>query len=129
MEVINALCTRTPEVIVFELTDCLGAKNTQKSLAILDELLNNKEPIQKVLIVLAKHFRDLLMVRECINQRLNATAVLDANKQFLASKYMNQARNFSFDELMRIFKEFVKLDIDSKTGLIDPKIGLQKILL
>ena len=55
--------------------------------------------------------------------------VLELKLPFQAKKYMTQARNFTFNELVSIFKDFVKLDMDSKIGLIDAKIGLQKILL
>ena len=128
-EDINSLCIRTPEVIIFELTDNMGEKNAQKALFVLDELLNNKEPIQKVMIMLARHFKNLLITKECINQGKNVMDVLELKLPFQAKKYMTQARNFTFNELVSIFKDFVKLDMDSKISLIDAKIGLQKILL
>ena len=46
-----------------------------------------------------------------------------------AKKYSDQSKNFSKEELIRIFKELAELDADSKVGKIDLKIGLQKIMM
>ena len=53
---IDKLCIRTSDVIIFDLTDSVGKRNVKKALESLNELIENKEPIQKIAIMIAKHF-------------------------------------------------------------------------
>ena len=53
-ETIDLLCIRTSDVIIFDLTDNLGKKETKRALEVLQNLIYNKEPIQKIFITLSK---------------------------------------------------------------------------
>ena len=125
---IDKMCIRTPEIIIFDLTDCIGDKNTKKSLEILEELLDNKEPIQKILVMITRHFKSLLIAKVCKIQGVNVEKELGV-KPFAATKYSRQAQNFTLDELVNKFKALALLDVNSKIGNIDIKIGLQQFLL
>ncbi len=125
---IDLMCAKTPEVIIFELTDSMGDRNKSKSLKVLDNLLDSKEPIQKIAIMLAKHFKNLMIAKFCKEQGKNVAVELNVSP-YPASKYTNQANNFSKEELISIFKSFAELDLNSKIGNIDLKVGLQRIIL
>ena len=56
---VDNLAIKTLDSNIFDLTDNLGKKNIQKALNILDELIYQKEPIQKILITLYNHFKKL----------------------------------------------------------------------
>ena len=47
---------------------------------------------------------------------------------FLVTKYKQQSKYFSEEELNKILKELVELDKNYKVGLIDLQIGLESIL-
>ena len=53
---------------------------------------------------------------------------LKPNQLFLTSKYKAQARYFTKEEIEKIMEEFINLDANYKTGLIDINIGLESIL-
>ena len=125
---IDAICIRTSDVIIFDLTDSLGNKDTKAALNSLNELIENKEPIQKIAIMIAKHFKALLVAKVATIENRNVLDELATKSPFAANKYKAQARCFSLDELKTKVLEFAKLDIDSKTGKIDLKIGLEKII-
>lgn len=125
---IDDICIKTSEIIVFDLTDSLGARNKSKALKYLDDLINSKEPIQKILVILTRHFKNLLLAKECINNHLNVEKELDITG-FQASKYKTQCQNFKLEELIAIFKELCKLDINSKQSQVDLKISLQRIFM
>ena len=55
-EDIDKLTIKEVQAIIFDLTDCLGVKDTEKSLEILNNLIYNKEPLQKIIITLYNHF-------------------------------------------------------------------------
>lgn len=126
-DIIDKMCIKTSEIIIFDLIDCIGAKNSKIALKYLDELLENKEPIQKIMIMVFKHFKMLLLAKEALKARKDVAQELDV-KPYPAKKYASQCGNFSQDELIKILKELAKLDVDSKNGKMDLKIGLQKII-
>lgn len=125
---IDAICIRTSDVIIFDLTDSLGNKDTKAALNALNELLENKEPIQKIVIMIAKHFKSLLVAKVAMMENRNVLDELATKSPFAAHKYKNQAKSFSIEELKQKVLDFSKLDIDSKTGKIDLKIGLERII-
>lgn len=125
---IDKICIKTSEVIIFDLTDSYGRKDIKATLLYLEELLENKEPLQKIFIMIAKHFKSLLLAKVVLEQGKSVASELGINP-YPAKKYAEQSKNFSKEELIRIFKELATLDADSKVGKIDLKIGLQKIMM
>lgn len=127
-EDIDKLCIKTSDIIIFDLTDSLGAKNKKMALKCLNELIENKEPIQKIMIMIAKHFKSLLVAKIAISENKNLLTELNTKSTFAANKYKEQARCFEKQELISIIMKLSKLDVDSKIGKIDLKIGLEKLM-
>lgn len=127
-EEIDNLSIRTSDVIIFDLTDSIGTKNIKGALKSLNELIENKEPIQKIVIMIAKHFKSLLVAKVAMMENRNVMDELATKSPYACNKYKSQAKLFSFDELKEKIRDLAKLDIDSKTGLIDLKVGLERII-
>lgn len=129
-EDIDALCTKQIEAVIFDLTDSLGKKDINSSLLYLKNLLYNKEPIQKIFITLYNHFKKIYFTKLALIQNKDiATALnLKPNQIFLTKKYKAQSGYFTKKELENILKEFIELDENIKSGLIDINIGLESIL-
>ena len=127
-EDIDKLCIKTSDIIIFDLTDSMGTKNKAKALKCLEELIENKEPIQKITIMIAKHFKSLLVAKIATEENKNIMNELNTKSTYAANKYKEQARRFSKQELIEIIKKLAKLEIDSKIGKIDLKIGLEKLI-
>ena len=129
-DTIDLLVTKKIESVIFDLTDNLGQKNVGKALDVLDNLIYQKEPLQKILITLYNHFKKLYLVRVCDKYGSNIITALNLkpNQTFLVSKYKKQSSYFKTHELGKILEELIELDSKSKIGLIDLKIGLEAIL-
>jgi DNA polymerase-3 subunit delta len=129
-DMINNLSTKHIDAIIFDLTDNLGEKNIRNALKILNNLLYNKEPVQKILITLYNHFKKLYIAKlaQSSNRNLAEAMDLKPNQLFLQAKYKKQASCFTKENLARILKEFTDLDLKYKSGLIDINIGLEAIL-
>lgn len=129
-ETIDMLCIKKIESIIFDLTDNLGKKNIAKSLEVLNNLIYNKEPIQKILITLYNHFKKLYIIKLCekYNQNVTESLNLKPNQTFLVSKYKTQSSYFKEQELRSIIEELINLDSNYKIGKIDLNIGLESIL-
>ncbi len=129
-ETIDMLCIKKIESVIFDLTDNLGKKNTAKALEVLNNLIYNKEPLQKILITLYNHFKKLYIIKLCEKNNKNITESLNLkpNQIFLISKYKTQANYFKEEELRNILEELINLDSNYKIGQIDLNIGLESIL-
>lgn len=127
---VDLLVTKQIESVIFDLTDNLGQKNVAKALEVLDNLIYQKEPLQKILITLYNHFKKLYLVRICDKYGVNIIQGLNLkpNQTFLVSKYKKQSNYFKIQELKRILEELIELDSNNKIGLIDLKVGLEAIL-
>ncbi len=67
-EDIDKMCIKTSEIIIFDLTDSYGKKDIKGTLRYLDDLIENKEPLQKILIMITKHFKSLLLSKIALEQ-------------------------------------------------------------
>lgn len=127
---IDLLCTKQTQAIIFNLTDYLGKKQIKLALEELNNLLYNKEPIQKILITLYNHFKKLYFTKIAERYKLDIAKALNLkpNQLFLVNKYKMQAKSFTDLEISNIIKELIDLDYNYKIGKIDLNIGLETIL-
>ena len=129
-EGIDKLTIKEIQAIIFDLTDYLGTKNTEKALEVLNNLIYNKEPLQKIIITLYNHFRKIYLTKLALKERRDLVEVLSLkpNQVFLTTKYRKQAEYFKEKEILQILKELIDLDYKSKSGQIDLDIGLKTVL-
>lgn len=127
---IDMLVIKQLDTVIFDLTDNLGKKDIAKAIEVLNNLLYEKEPIQKILITLYNHFKKLYLVKisEEYGKDLVSCLKLRPNQMFLINKYKSQARYFTKEEIENVMEEFINLDANYKVGLIDINIGLESIL-
>ena len=129
---IDKLTIKQIQAIIFDLTDNLGTKQLSKAMEILDNLVYNKEPYQKILVTLYNHFKKLYLLKlhEVSNSNIDLVTVLGLkpNQTFLVAKYKKQAFYFKTKELEEMIRNFAELDYKTKNGLIDIEVGLKSIL-
>lgn len=130
LDAVNKLSIKQMESVIFDLTDCLAMRKIDKALEILDNLIYQKEPVQKILITLYGHFKKIYLCAMAV--KLNKDVVnslnLKPNQTFLVTKYKKQASYFKLDELRKILEELTDLDYNYKNGKIDLDVGLRSIL-
>jgi len=124
---------------IFRLTDNVGIKNTKKSISTLSELLDNGENIIQILFMLARHFRILIQIKNCIDKGMQQNAITKTLKlhPFVVSNSMNQVRNFTNSQLIQIHKAILEIDIASKTGKIkistsdssEMRLAIEKLII
>lgn len=130
MDAVNKLSIKQIESVIFELTDNLAIKKIDKALEVLDNLIYQKEPLQKILITLYNHFKKIYLCAVAVDLKKDVVNSLNLkpNQTFLVTKYKKQASYFKKDELRKIIEEFYDLDYNSKNGKIDIDVGLRSIL-
>ena len=129
-EAIDMLSIKKLESVIFDLTDTLGKKDTKKALEVLQNLIYQKEPLQKILITLYNHFKKIYLTKIAIKENKNIVQSLNLkpNQTFLVKKYQMQAKYFKENELKIILQSLRDLDYKYKTGEIDLQVGLESIL-
>ena len=130
IDAVNKLSIKQMESVIFELTDDLATKKIDKALEVLDNLIYQKEPLQKILITLYNHFKKIYLcsIAVSLNKDIVNSLNLKPNQTFLVSKYKKQASSFKVEDLRKMLNEFVELDYNAKNGKIDIDIGLRSIL-
>lgn len=113
---IDLLCIKQIQAVIFDLTDNLGKKETNKAIEVLHGLIANKEPIQRILVTLYNHFKKLYIIKvaEAGHEDVATAMNLKPNQMFLVTKYKGQARYFETKELRAILEELVNLDSNYK---------------
>lgn len=129
-EDIDKLTIKQLESVIFDLTDNLGKKETTKALEVLKNLINQKEPLQKILITLYNHFKKIYITKlsEKYGKQITLSLQLKPNQVFLVNKYKMQSKYFKEQDLKGILQDLRDLDYNYKNGLIDLQIGLESIL-
>ena len=115
---VRTMASSSKAFTAFELAKFLGLRDVSGSLRSLDALFLNGEEAPMMIGALTRHFRQLWRVRELLDKRMPQADIgreLSINSFFLGD-IVAQARNFSRQELQRIFDEFYRCDVASKTG-------------
>ena len=130
LDAVNKLSIKQIESVIFELTDNLAMKKIDKALEVLDNLIYQKEPLQKILITLYNHLKKVYLCMLAVDLKKDVVNSLNLkpNQTFLVTKYKKQASYFKKSELRKILEEFYNLDYNSKNGKIDIDVGLRSIL-
>ena len=126
----NLLATRQIESVIFDLTDNLAARKIDKALEVLDNLIYQKEPLQRILVTLYNHFKKVYLCSIAVknNKDIVNSLNLKPNQSFLVTKYKKQSSYFKENELRKILDELSNLDYSSKIGKIDIDVGLRSVL-
>lgn len=115
---VRIMASSSKAFTAFELAKFLGLRDVPNSIRSLDTLFLNGEEAPMMIGALTRHFRQLWRVRELLDKKMLQADIgreLSINPFFLG-EIVTQARNFSRRELQRIFDEFYRCDVASKTG-------------
>jgi DNA polymerase-3 subunit delta len=127
---IDETITRTINTVIFSMIDNMASKKRKETLQQLDDLLYTNEPIQKIIIMLAKHFNILLEYRQLQDLGYKRDDIIQrlGIKPYFAGKYSSQAGNFTTQKLKEIIESFYLADIKTKTTKFDSKIELERLI-
>lgn len=126
-DIIDEVCVKSPQGIIFDLTDAIGAKNKGKAIRLLEELILKKEAEQFILIMLYKHFRNLFLIRVALDEGVADDKYLGINP-YVYKKLLSQVKNYSENNLRDILAKFTEFDYKSKRGEIDLRTGIEMVM-
>jgi DNA polymerase III subunit delta len=127
---VEDLVAETRERGIFELTKSIGAGNVARSLALLTNMLRNREPALRIQYMLARHLRQVWRAKELAASgagRNEIAAGVGINPYFL-DDVLVPARRMSRAALERAFDRLYTADVELKSSKLDPEIALSRLV-
>lgn len=118
------------EVDIFKTIDSLADKDKKTAFLLLKKHLNNGDNAIYLFSMLAYQFRNLLVVKELADSGLMYNSIVKKSglHPFVVKKNYFQARNFNMEELKRIYKKIFQIDLEIKTGRVEPETALDLLV-
>lgn len=120
---IRALVRPDIETDIFATIDAVAHKNKKESLALLWRHLQKGDSPYYLLAMLTYQFRVVLEIKDMVERKVSYSAIIQKTRlhPFVLKKGYGAARNFTLQELKRIYQKLFRLDLSLKTGRIEPE--------
>ncbi len=130
VEDIELLVRSKIETDIFKTIDAIADKNKKQALNLLHKHLEKGDSPLYLLSMINYQFRNLLIVKDFIEKHKPYNVILKKSglHPFVVKKTYYQSQKFSFQELKKIYQKIFKVDIDIKTGRIQPEIALDLLI-
>ena len=115
----------------FKFIDAIVGKNIKEAFKYYDDFMIQKvEPIM-ILSMLAKEYRNILLVKKMINRysKRELMQQLGINYDFQMDKLINNSYSYKEEKLEEILVYLCDLDYKIKSGKVSNKLGLQLFIL
>lgn len=127
---INKISSILLENKIFEMIDCLAAKDKAKALKLYADLIKLRESPIKILKLISRHFNILYIIKCGTRQSLPQDKIIATAKipPFALKKYSAHIRKYTEEELLSYVKQCTDIEEDFKNGRIDVNIALEMLL-
>lgn len=123
------------ETDIFKTIDAIATKNKKEALKYIHKHLEKGDSPLYLLSMINFQFRNLLILKERL-QSLNNTQMFQANNlskelkmhPYVIKKTTWQARNFTLEELKKIYHKIFEVDLNIKTGRIEAETALDLLI-
>lgn len=115
---------------IFDFIDALGARNAMLALKYLHNLLAGGKNENYILTMIVYQFRNMLLVQDLIVRGVKRNQIPAQSElhPFVVGKTIRVLNNYDLPLLKRIYGRLLKTDIDIKTGRVDSRLALEKLL-
>ena len=116
---------------VFAMVDAAIEGRPRDAATLLQRLLADGEPPQRLLTMIARQYRLLLLTKELLAQRLRGPEI-SARLQvqgFVVQRLLKQAPAYTIERLRLAYRKLLEADLSVKRGIYDDETALQLLLL
>lgn len=118
---------------IFDLPKSLFLKDYNKSLAILEELFEQKEDPIGIVAVLSSEYIDLYRAKIYTVKNENPMDLKDVfdykNKEFRIKNAMQKSKNISLENIIKSLDYLSEADLKLKSTTINPKLVVEELLI
>jgi len=111
---------------VFAMVDAIGQRNGSQALQWLRQLLQDDSPMYAFGMIV-RQFRLLLLTKEVQESHRDPKEALHLHP-YVAGKIIAQAKNFSLEDLEKIYHRLNEIDIASKSGQETLEVSLERFV-
>lgn len=128
---INDICIATLENKIFEMLDCIASGNKDRAIILYNNLIALKESPIKILSLITRHYNILykLYYANKANVSSNEAASSIGIPPFAVKKYSYQLKKYNNETLKNILDTCLDIEAKSKSGRIDPQIGVEMLIV
>jgi len=118
------------ETDIFKTIDAIAQKNKKQALKLLHKHLEKGDSPLYLLSMINYQFRNLLIVKDLIQKQKPYNVILKKSglHPFVFRKNYSQSQQFSFSELKKTYQKIFQVDLDIKTGRVEPEVGLDLLI-
>lgn len=115
---------------IFQTMDALLGGDKAQAISLLRRHLKNGESPQAMLGMIASQIRNVLVIKDLQERGLSSREAVSELKMhpFVVQKASQKAHEYSLPQLKDIYKKLLDLDIQSKTGRMDPELVLELVV-
>lgn len=127
-EDINALVGVSKVYNIFALQKAVGEKDISKSMIILENMLDNGESPLGIIVMLAKYFQKLWILKGTQFQSDAEIANVFSISPFFVREYRSAAENYKIPEVENIFSVLLEADEALKTSASEERMAMTLLL-
>jgi len=118
------------ETDIFKTVDAIADKNKRKALKLLHKHLEKGDSPLYLLSMINYQFRNILIVKDFIEKHKTYNTILKRSgfHPFVVKKAYFQSQKFSFKDLKKIYRKIFQVDLQIKTGRIEPETALDLLI-
>ena len=130
-EDIEEICTTRTENKIFDMVRAVTEKNQKRALDLYYDLLTLKEPPMRILFLLAKQFRQLLLVKEYAEEGIPQPVMASrlGVPSFVVKNIAVCARSYRISELRQAVTDFVDAEEAVKTGRLQDVLSVELLIV
>jgi len=114
------------ETDIFETIDAISSRNKKRALELLHQHLEKGDSPLYLLSMINFQFRNLLIIKDLVEKGRPYYTFQETTglHPFVIKKSYGQAQRFNLSELKKIYQKIFRVDLDIKTGKLDPQAAL-----
>lgn len=130
-EMVRSLVSSAREPSVFALADAVVEGRARDALDLLERLLVEGEPPQRLLVMIARQYRLLLQTKELLAQGARAPEISArlGMQHFVMERLLKQAPAHTVDRLRRAYRRLLEADLSVKRGVFDDETALRLLIV
>ena len=128
---IDEICIVTLENKIFEMLDCIASGKKDRALILYNNLIALKESSIKILSLVTRHYNILYKISLGNKARVDSSTLASniGIPPFALKKYGFQLQKYNKEELLKILEKCLDIEKKSKSGGIDPQIGVEMLII
>lgn len=128
---IRAATTTTIKSVVFDLMDAVADRNPARALALLDDMMSLREPVQKILAMISKQTGEMLKLRRLMDRRIPPSRISEyfqGKHPYAFRKLSEQAGKSDAVHLQNFLLKCMQADKSYKSGNLTQRLALELLV-